>query len=138
VNLFILEAFFAMLAGNYNITCQQGSTFTRTLEIEQPDLVADPTGNTFVPFDLSGYTARMQVRRTIDSSNFVLELTTSNGGLTINPVSGDVNKLTIFAPANVTASVSTSGVYDIELISAENTVSRILQGIFNLSPEVTR
>ena len=127
-----------MLAGNYNITCQQGSTFTRTLEIEQPDLVADPTGNTFVPFDLSGYTARMQVRRTIDSSNFVLELTTSNGGLTINPVSGDVNKLTIFAPANVTASVSTSGVYDIELISAENTVSRILQGIFNLSPEVTR
>ena len=127
-----------MLAGNYNITCQQGSTFTRTLEIEQPDLVADPTGNTFVPFDLSGYTARMQVRRTIDSSNFVLELTTSNGGLRINPVSGDVNKLTIFAPANVTASVSTSGVYDIELISAENTVSRILQGIFNLSPEVTR
>ena len=127
-----------MLAGNYNITCQQGSTFTRTLEIEQPDLVTDPTGNTFVPFDLSGYTARMQVRRTIDSSNFVLELTTSNGGLTINPVSGDVNKLTIFAPANVTASVSTSGVYDIELISAENTVSRILQGIFNLSPEVTR
>ena len=127
-----------MLAGNYNITCQQGSTFTRTLEIEQPDLATDPTGNTFVPFDLSGYTARMQVRRTIDSSNFVLELTTSNGGLAINPVIGDVNKLTIFAPANVTASVSTSGVYDIELISAENTVSRILQGIFNLSPEVTR
>lgn len=138
MNLFTLEAFFAMLAGNYNMTCQQGSTFTRTIEIEQPDLAADPTGNTFIPFDLSGYTARMQVRRTIDSSSFLLELTTSNGGLTINPVNGDTNKIAVFVPANVTASVSTSGVYDIEIISADNTVSRVLQGVFNLSPEVTR
>jgi len=138
VNLFTLEAFFAMLAGNYNITCQQGSTFTRTLEIEQPDLEEDPTGNTFVPFSLAGYTARMQVRRTIDSPSFLLELTTANGGLTINPIAGDVNKILIFAPANVTASVSTSGVYDLEIISSGNIVSRILQGIFNLSPEVTR
>ena len=138
LNLFTLEAFFAMLAGNYNMTCQQGSTFSRTIEIEQPDLIADPTGETFVPFDLSGYTARMQVRRTIDSSNFLLELTTGNGGLTINPIEGDMNKIVIFASASVTASVSTSGVYDIEIISADNTVSRVLQGVFNLSPEVTR
>lgn len=138
MNLFTLEAFFTMLAGNYNMTCQQGSTFTRTLEIEQPDLATDPTGSTFMPFDLSGYEARMQVRRTIDSSSFLLELTTANGGLTINPISGDTNKILIFAPANVTASVPTSGVYDIEIISDDNTVSRVLQGIFNLSPEVTR
>lgn len=138
MKLFTLEAFFAMLAGHYNMTCQQGSTFTRTIEIEQPDLTADPTGNTFVPFDLAGYTARMQVRRTIDSSNFLLELTTQNGGLTINPIDGDTNKILLYASASVTASVSTSGVYDIEIISADNTVSRVLQGNFNLSPEVTR
>lgn len=138
MNLFTLEALFAMLAGHYNMTCQQGSTFSRTIEIEQPDLIADPSGNTFVPFDLSGYAARMQVRRTIDSANFLLELTTQNGGLTINPVEGDTNKIIVYAPANVTASVSTSGVYDIEIISTDNVVSRILQGTFNLSPEVTR
>lgn len=127
-----------MLAGNYNMTCQQGSTFSRTIEIEQPDLVTDPSGQTFIPFDLSGYSARMQVRRTIDSSNFLLELTTGNGGLTINPVAGDTNKILIHASADVTASVSTSGVYDVEIISAQNVVSRVLQGTFNLSPEVTR
>jgi len=127
-----------MLAGNYNMTCQQGSTFSRTIEIEQPDLATDPSGQTFIPFDLSGYSARMQVRRTIDSSNFLLELTTGNGGLTINPVEGDTNKILIHASANVTASVSTSGVYDVEIISAQNVVSRVLQGTFNLSPEVTR
>lgn len=127
-----------MLAGNYNMTCQQGSTFSRIIEIEMPDLETDPTGNTFVPFPLAGFEARMQVRRTIDSSNFLLELTTDNGGLTINPLEDDVNKLVIFASADVTASISTSGVYDIELVSAENLVTRVLQGVFNLSPEVTR
>lgn len=138
LRFFTLEAVSAMLAGNYNITCQQGSTFMRVIEIEQPDLAVDPTGNTFIPFDLSGYTARMQVRRTIDSSAFLLELTTENGGLTINPTEGDSNKIQIHASADVTASVSTSGVYDLEIISTDNTVSRVLQGVFNLSPEVTR
>lgn len=138
MKIFTLEAFFAMLAGNYNMTCQQGSTFTRTIEIEQPDLIADPTGNTFVPYDLSGYTARMQVRRTIDSANFLLELTSQNGGLTINPAEGDSNKIFLYASASVTASVSNSGVYDIEIIGPDNSVSRVLQGVFNLSPEVTR
>lgn len=127
-----------MLAGNYNMTCQQGSTFTRLIEIEQPDLTADPTGNTFEPFDLTGYTARMQVRRTIDSANFLLSLSTENGSLTINPIEGQTNAIYIDVSASVTASVSTSGVYDLEIISSTGTVTRVLQGVFNLSPEVTR
>lgn len=126
-----------MLAGNYNMTCQQGSTFRRTIEIEQPDLATDPTGNTFVPFNLSGYSAKMQVRRTIDSSSFLLELSTMNGALTINPGNA-LNQIYIDVSASVTASVNTSGVYDIEIINPDGTVTRVLQGIFNLSPEVTR
>lgn len=126
-----------MLAGNYDITCQQGSTFTRLIEIEQPDLALDPTGNTFEPFDLSGYAARMQVRRTIDSSAFLLDLNTENGALSINPNDAN-NHIAIHIPAEVTASVNTSGVYDIEIISAEGIVTRVLQGVFHLSPEVTR
>ena len=127
-----------MLAGNYNMTCQQGSTFTRLIEIEQPDIEADPTGNTFEPFSLTGYSARMQVRRTIDSDTFLLNLTTQNGALVINPVPGDVNKILINISAATTASVTTSGVYDLEIISTTNIVSRVLQGSFTLSPEVTR
>ena len=127
-----------MLAGNYNMTCQQGSTFRRTIEIEQPNLVVDPTGQTFEPFDLSGYSARMQVRRTIDSASFILELTTQNGALTINPTEDAVNQIYIDVSASVTASVDAGGVYDIEIINPDGTVSRVLQGIFNLSPEVTR
>lgn len=127
-----------MRAGNYNITCEQGSTFRRTLEIEQPDLDADPTGQTFIPFSLSGYTARMQVRRTIDSANFLLELTTENGALTLNPTGDTENQIYIDVSASVTASIENSGVYDLEVISADGEVSRIIQGTFNLSREVTR
>ena len=127
-----------MLAGNYNMTCQQGSTFIRSIELEQPDLFEDPTGNTFEPFDLTGYAAKMQVRRTIDSSSVLLELSTSNGALTINPSGALTNEIYINVSASVTASVSTSGVYDLEIISPSGIVTRILQGEFFLSPEVTR
>ena len=126
-----------MRAGNYNITCEQGSTFRRLLEIEQPDLVADPTGQTFGPFDLSGYTARMQVRRTIESTAFLLELTTENGALTINPAD-EINQIFIDVAASVTASITQSGFYDLEIINGDGVVSRVLQGAFTLSPEVTR
>jgi len=127
-----------MLAGNYNLTCQQGSTFTRLIEIEQPDLTTDPTGNTFEPYNLSGFTARMQVRRTIDSASVLLHLTTANGALTINPSGVATNQIYINVSASVTASVETSGVYDLEIVSTTGTVTRVLQGEFNLSPEVTR
>jgi hypothetical protein len=126
-----------MRAGKYNMTCEQGSTFRRSIYIEQPDLVEDPTGQTFEDFDLTGYTARMQVRRTIDSDSFLLELTTTNGALTINP-SIAINEIYIDVSASVTASVSTSGVYDIEIIDDGGVVSRILEGTFTVSPEVTR
>lgn len=126
-----------MRAGSYNMTCEQGSTFTRLIAIEQPDLAADPTGETFENFDLTGYTARMQVRRTIESSTALLTLTTENGGLDVIPYEGN-NEILINVSASVTASISNSGVYDIEIISPTGTVSRVLQGIFTLSPEVTR
>jgi hypothetical protein len=126
-----------MRAGSHNFICEQGSTFKRTVEIEQPDLETDPTGNTFIPFDLTGFTARMQVRRTIDSANFLLELTTENGCLEINP-GEETNKIAINVPDEVTASITTSGIYDLEIENDLGEVSRVLQGAFTVIPEVTR
>jgi len=127
-----------MIAGIYNITCEQGSTFERILELEQPDLVTDPTGQTYEDFDLSGFTARMQVRRTIESASAMVTLTTENLGLEINPTGDTVNLIRMFMSDAVTASITTSGVYDLEIISQEGFVSRVIRGSFNLIPEVTR
>jgi hypothetical protein len=127
-----------MIAGVYNITCEQGSSFLRTLEIEKPDLVTDPTGQTYEDFDLTGYTARMQVRRTIESSSTLVELTTQNLGLEINPTGDTVNLIKISMAASVTASINSSGVYDLEVINGDGFVSKVVKGAFNLIPEVTR
>jgi len=126
-----------MRAGTHNFFCEQGSTFSRSIYIEQPDLIADPTGATFEPYNLVGYSARMQVRRTIDASTFLLNLTTENGCLTVAETA-DGNDINIDISSSVTASVSTSGVYDLEIESPSGVVSRILQGNFTVSQEVTR
>lgn len=129
-----------MLAGVYNLTCEQGATFIRNLEIERPD-PSDPTGETFIPFDLSGYTARMQVRRTLESTTTMVNLTStvdgSGNGITMQPL-GVANAMKIYMTDELTATITTSGLYDLEIINAAGEVSRVLQGQFNLNPEVTR
>lgn len=126
-----------MIAGIYNLTCEQGTTFSRLIEIEQPDLVNDPTGQTYIEYSLVGYQARMQVRRTVDNANYLVSLTSENGGLRVIPGIYE-NQIQMFMSASVTASISQSGVYDLEIVDAEGNVSRVLQGSFTLIPEVTR
>ena len=122
-----------MLAGIYNITCQQGSSFVRVIRIEYPDAV-DPT--VFLPFDLSGYSARMQVRRTISSSTTMISLDTDDNGIEIT--SAEDGEITITMTDTQTAALTSDGVYDLEIISVDDFVTRILQGEFRLSLEVTR
>ena len=122
-----------MLAGIYNITCQQGSTFVRVIRIEYPDAV-DPT--TFLPFDLTNYSARMQVRRTISSTTEMIALDSDGNGIEIT--SAEDGEITITMTSTQTAAFTSDGVYDLEIVSPDIFVTRILQGEFRLSPEVTR
>lgn len=131
-----------MIAGVYNITIEQGSTFGRLISIEQPDLATDPTGQTFENFDLSGFAARMHIRRTIDTPTPMITLTTENGRIAINPnIAGAPtrnNEISLMITAADTATITTSGVYDLEIISAGGTVSKVIRGDVTLIPEVTR
>jgi hypothetical protein len=79
----------------------------------------------------------MQVRRTVDNPNYLVYLTSENGGLTVIPGIYE-NQIEMFMSASVTASISQSGVYDLEIIDAVGFVSRVLKGTFTLIPEVTR
>jgi hypothetical protein len=126
-----------MIAGIYNLTIEQGSTFVRLISIEQPDLDADPTGATFEPFLLTGYSARMQIRRTVESSTVMLSLTSPSGGIIISPGTPE-NELSITISAAVTAALTSSGVYDLEIVDAGGLVSKVIRGTVTLIPEVTR
>ena len=135
-----------MIAGVYNLTIEKGSTFGRLISVEQPDLATDPTGQTFENFDLSGFTARMHIRRTIDTLTPMITLTTENGRIAINPsIVGDATKnneislsITAADTATMGDAITTSGVYDLEIISAGGTVSKVIRGDVTLIPEVTR
>jgi len=114
-----------MPAGIYNFTCEQGSTFQRELEVTNFDDTVR---------DLSGMTARMQVRKDLDAASALIELTTENGRITID---GDDGKVSLLISSADTAALQFSGVYDLELVGSTGVVERLIQGLFNLDENAT-
>lgn len=114
-----------MPAGLYNFEIEQGSTLDKVF------LWKDPLGN---PINLSGYSARMQVRSKVTSEDVLLELTTENGGITLGGGQGTITLH--FTEAN-TSPMPKGGVYDLELI-IDGKPFRFIQGNISLSKQVTR
>jgi hypothetical protein len=110
--------------GTYNITCPQGATFDRTLTIT----------NGGTAMNLTGYTAAMQVREAAGAATALISLT-NGSGLTLGGTAGTIG-ITIAATA--TAGVASGSYsYDLELNSG-GTITRLLEGSFNVTGNVTR
>lgn len=118
------------VAGVYNIICNQGATFQRSITW------TDSARN---PYDISNYSARMQVRSNTSSSTVILELTTGNGRISLGNTTATKGQVNLLVGANVTTNL-TPGlyVYDLELVSDTGVVDRILEGNFKVNAEVTR
>ena len=112
---------------DYNITIYQGADLDENIT-----LYSDSVGT---KFDLTGYTARMQIRATVNSSSVIKELTTENGGIILG---GTLGTIKIYMPATQTDLITSSGVYDLELVNITGGVIRLLQGSATLSLQVTR
>jgi len=92
------------------------------------------TWNTPVP--LTNLTGAMQIRETIDST-VLLELTTTNGGIVINPT--DYTITVKMTSAQTTAFTFSTAVYSLELTNTvSGKVSTLLTGNLSLVREVTR
>lgn len=107
----------------------QGATFQK--------VVTWKSGNPAAPVDLTGCTARAQIRTTVTSPDVLHEMTSSpGGGITIDDVLGEV---TIDIDAATTAGFTwKTAVYDLEIVFAGGNVRRLLHGPVSVSPEVTR
>lgn len=109
------------MAVKANIIIDQGTDFTTTLN------VTDTDGN---PVDLTGYTGAAQIRKHYSSAtSFDFEVATGN-------TSGEV-------VLSMNASVSNTipygrFVYDCELTDSSGSISRIVEGMVTISPQVTR
>lgn len=116
-----------MVAGKYDIICEQGATFVRSLVWQDENET---------PLDLTGFSGRMHVRQTVQSQNILISLTTDNGGIQITPGTGEIR---LYMPAGqMDALPARRAVYDLELISPGGVVTRLIEGSFTIVPQVTR
>ncbi len=104
----------------YNITIEQGATY------ELQMIVSSSTG----VYDLSGQSARGQVRKDYNSPklvDFVISSSFANDG-----------KIGIQLSATQTAALPAGNAkYDIELVNG-STVTRLVEGSVTIKPEVTK
>lgn len=129
-----------------NYIIDQGSEWRRSIRLQQP------SGD---PVDLTGCTARMQIRRAVEGE-IIAELTTDNGRLVIDEAAG---RISMHIPSAVTDAFTTDGllvdritegsktktgpvaVYDLEVLFPTDTdpdVYRFLEGRMLINAQVTK
>jgi len=89
-----------------------------------------------LPVDLTGYTARMQIRGKVTDTAVIKELTTANSGIILN---NTIKTITLTMSATDTALLTfTTAVYSLELVSSGGEVTQLINGSLSLVKEVTR
>lgn len=122
-----------MAAVQYNTVIEQGASFDKQFELVDGDGVAIP---------LDGYTFRAQLRRKpLDTGSPVATFTCALGE--------ETNQLIISLSPTQTAAITVDAVsgnptaktryyYDVYLTAPDNSVSRLVEGYVDVSPEVTK
>lgn len=88
------------------------------------------------PINLTGVSAMLQVRENIDSNEILLELSTDNNGIVIDPTNSTI---TISMSSAATSMIAwDKGVYSLELTFLDGTVITLLEGQVTVLKEVTR
>ena len=66
-----------------NFSIKKGQTFRKHLQFFEPDNVT--------PVNMTGWRARMQGRPEPGSDILLFDINTENGGITLDPISGDID-----------------------------------------------
>lgn len=122
-----------MPAGKFNFTIEQGTDLTLPMVVKNCN---------DTPYDLTDFTAKMQIRECVDSAIAIDTLTTENNRIVIEEVNVDgvmFWRVVLGFPNAVTSLYEFSkAYYDLELISDDDLVTRFLEGEISLSKEITK
>lgn len=113
------------MAGIYPLTIDQGATL---------DKLITWTSDAGIPYDITGWTAKMQIRDS-PGGTLLQTLTTSDSTIVLGGAAGTIRL--VLAAAVTSAWTWRTGVYDLELTNPSAAVTRLLQGPVTVSPEVT-
>jgi hypothetical protein len=126
-----------MAAGRYSFIIEQGATL---------DLSLNWTDSESTPIDLTGYSGRMHIRPTVESSTIYLALSSSlqsdGTGINFNGSNGTTPLASGSIGIYISAATSSllefhEAYYDLEL-EKEGYVVRLIEGQIRLSKNVTR
>lgn len=119
-----------MTPATLNIKIYQGSTFTKPFQWK--------TGEPAAPVDLTGCTARMQIRKKVTDTTPVISLTTENSRIVLTDAANGKFEIRLTAE-DTTSMIMTTGVYDFEIVyPGGEPVYRLFQGDVEVAPEITR
>lgn len=116
-----------MAVGTYDFEVYQGDTLDKTFTWFDAD--SDPV-------DLTGYSARMHVRESVDATDAVLELSSDDGDIVLG---GSAGTIQVVVSGDDMGDVEAATYrYDLELTSSGDVVQTLLKGKFKVVAEVTR
>lgn len=115
-----------MSAGRYDILCEQGATFRRTITWR-----TGAAPGTLV--NLTGYTAKLQARH--PQTGVLLVELTHTSGITLGGSAGTIVLLISATATNLYT--PDNYVYDLELTSSGGEVTRLLEGHWVVPVQVT-
>ena len=120
-----------MPAKKTHILIEQGASFS------QDFLWLDGNNTPPTPIDLTGYSARMQIRRHHDSAEAILDVTNAGTEITLGTADGTIT-VSLDEAASAALPAPFYGVYDLEVEDESGYVTRLIEGHVEIRPEVTR
>jgi hypothetical protein len=120
-----------MAVFKYKIQIIQGETYNKIFPWK-----AGASSASVIPVDLTGCTAKMQIRSKVNSPDVLLELSTQNSKIILSGITGEVK---ISLSASETSAITwNSGVYDLKIQFPDGSVRRLLSGTVSVSTEITK
>lgn len=105
--------------------CQKTATFTKKFTLNNSDMC---------PYDLTGFSAKMQVRQNYNK-DLVVELSTVNGKIAVGGEEGTII-LTISSAETATLPAG-SFMYDLYITNSEGITTKLFEGEFIIYPSIT-
>jgi hypothetical protein len=112
-----------MAAAYQELYLEQGTTFTTSITLDDID---------GVPYDLTDVQAKSQIRKSYYSANTTAEFT-------VNINEPEAGTIILVLDSATTANIAAGRyVYDVAIKDTADNVTRVLEGIVNVLPQVTR
>jgi len=115
------------MAVKKNWEVDQNATFKFEIQYTQDDEVT--------PIDLTGATAKMQVRDTAGGTKLAFTLTSPDGGITIDGPTGTIN--VIATPTQTSKLFYPKSSYDMMVIDSNGNKIKMIEGFMTLERSVT-